>query len=181
MAQQVEQFTRNEQVASSNLASSSSSGAKETLLRFFVKKLHCNPCSFAITKSHARFNCSVVNAFTTFHCRYQLFARVLAMLVELYFTWIFIAKETLLRFFVKKLHCNPCSFAITKSHARFNCSVVNAFTTFHCRYQLFARVLAMLVELYFTWIFIAKETLLRFLLKKLCSKIFNRTKIQLLY
>ena len=38
MAQQVEQFTRNEQVASSNLASSSSSGAKETLLRFFVKK-----------------------------------------------------------------------------------------------------------------------------------------------
>ena len=101
MAQQVEQFTRNEQVASSNLASSSSSGAKETLLRFFVKKLHCNPCSFAITKSHARFNCSVVNAFTTFHCRYQLFARVLAMLVELYFTCIFIAKETLLRFFSK--------------------------------------------------------------------------------
>lgn len=26
-----------------------------------------------------------------------------------------------------------------------------------------------------------KETLLRFLFKKLCSKIFNRTKIQLLY
>ena len=102
MAQQVEQFTRNEQVASSNLASSSSSGAKETLLRFFSKKLHCNPCSFAITKSHARFNCSVVNAFTTFHCRYQLFARVLAMLVELYFTWIYIAKETLLRFFFQK-------------------------------------------------------------------------------
>ena len=77
MAQQVEQFTRNEQVASSNLASSSSSGAKETLLRFFVKKLHHNPCSFAITKNHARFDCSVVNALATSHCRYQLFARVL--------------------------------------------------------------------------------------------------------
>ena len=78
MAQQVEQFTRNEQVASSNLASSSSSGAKETLLRFFCqKKLRPNPCSFAITKSHARFDCSVVNALATSHCRYQLFARVL--------------------------------------------------------------------------------------------------------
>ncbi len=45
---------------------------------FFVKKkLRPNPCSFAITKSHARFDCSVVNALATSHCRYQLFARVL--------------------------------------------------------------------------------------------------------
>lgn len=38
MAQQVEQFTRNEQVASSNLASSSSEEAKVTLLHFFYSK-----------------------------------------------------------------------------------------------------------------------------------------------
>lgn len=102
MAQQVEQFTRNEQVASSNLASSSTLRSKGNFAPFFCqKKLRPNPCSFAITKSHARFDCSVVNALATSHCRYQLFARVLAMLVELYLRG-FLLQGNFAPFFIQK-------------------------------------------------------------------------------
>ena len=51
-------------------------GAKFALLRFSVQKnIRPLPCSSFIAKRHARFNCSLVNALATFHCRYHLFAR----------------------------------------------------------------------------------------------------------
>ncbi len=37
----------------------------------------------------------------------------------------------------KNIRPLPCSSFFTKSHARLVCSVVNAFTTTRCRYQLF--------------------------------------------
>ena len=46
-------------------------------LIFFVKiRVRSCRCSFSFAKRHARLNCSLVNAFATFHCRYHLFASV---------------------------------------------------------------------------------------------------------
>ena len=84
-------------------------------------------------KNHARLACSVVNALTTAHCRYQLLRiadnrkpcpyHVVVCFVLLATAFGCLSLTTQLLLF-------------RKNHARLACSVVNALTTAHCRYQL---------------------------------------------
>ena len=46
------------------------------------KNIRSLPCSSFFTKSHARLICSVVNAFTTTRCRYQLFVSLIQIHYE---------------------------------------------------------------------------------------------------
>ena len=118
MAQQVEQFTRNEQVASSNLASSSTLRSKGNFAPFFLSKK--TPPESLLLRYHKKSRS------------------------------------------VRLLGCKrPRDVSLS-------------LPTF-CEGAHYVRKSQS--DMYLT----AKETLLRFLFKKLCSKIFNRTKIQLLY
>ena len=60
---------------SSPLCSTTSEQVALVPIFFYLKKIsHPLHCSSFIAKRHARLNCSLVNAFATFRCRYHLFA-----------------------------------------------------------------------------------------------------------
>ena len=70
----VARFVRDEEAAGSNPVIPTTSEQVSLVPIFICIKIsHSLYCSSSFTKSHARLVCSVVNALTTTHCRYQLF------------------------------------------------------------------------------------------------------------
>ena len=84
-------------------------------------------------KNHARLACSVVNALTTAHCRYQLL-RILGD-HRSPLRYVVVCTVSLATAF-SCLSLTMQLLLFRKNHARLACSVVNALTTAHCRYQL---------------------------------------------
>ena len=83
------------------------------------------PLRLLIAKGHAPLACSLVNALTTAHCRYQPFARKRIGASYISRAAIFANHRLLI----------PLRLLIAKGHAPLACSLVNALTTAHCRYQ----------------------------------------------
>ena len=112
-------------------------GMDYTPFRFFCaeKSVIMLRHSSLVAKTPAWFTCSLVNALTTAHSRYHLFCEKC-----LRHKW-FKTDYAPFRFFYaeKSVITLRHSSLVAKTPAWFTCSLVNALTTAHSRYHLFAR------------------------------------------